>query len=176
MVHAVVMILIILSIVFPSNLAESNSSLVFFRTRAGTNDTVNVSESGLPLVADAGKDLTVQINEPMHFNSSGSHDDNVTGNYSWTFQHLGKEIQLYGPKPEFIFKEIGYYEINLTVIDSEGNKTYDQMKVTVENYKEKVRFATFLGIGFAGLAFLGLMVWSFILEKKNKRIGSKKEK
>ncbi|MDP7266102.1 MAG: PKD domain-containing protein, partial [Candidatus Thermoplasmatota archaeon] len=92
------------------------------------------------------------------------------------FEYLGNEIHLFGPAPEFIFKEIGYYEVNLTVTDREGNKSYGQMKVTVENYKEKVRLATILGIGFAGISFLGLMVWSFILEIKEKRIGRKKDR
>jgi len=170
------MVLILLSIALLSNLAVSNASSSVFRTRAGTTDSVNVSESGPPPQAKAGKDLTVQINEVIHFNSSGLYDDNGIVNYSWAFEHLGKEILLYGPKPEFIFKEIGYYEVNHTVIDGEGNKTYYQMYVTVENYKEKVRVATILGIGLAGISFLGLMVWSFILEKKEKRNGSKKER
>ena len=175
-VHLTVLVLIMLTIAFPSNLSESSVSQIIFGTRTESKDIVNVSEHDLPPVAIAGKDLTVQINEPMHFNSSGTNDDKGVLNYSWTFEYLGTEIHLYGPGPEFIFKEIGYYEVNLTVTDREGNLDYDQMNVTVENYKEKVRFATFLGIGFAGVSFLGLMVWSFIHEIKQKRIRRKKEK
>lgn len=176
LVHVVVVVLIMLTIAFLSNLAESNASWCVSRSRSGSNDTINDSGPGLPPVANAGPDLTIQINEPMHFNSTDSCDDNGSANYTWTFEHSGKEIHLYGPEPEFIFREIGAYEVNLTVIDREGNISYDQVKVTVENYKEKVRIATYLGIGFAGLSLLGLMVWSFILEKGKKRIESKDEK
>ena len=176
MVHLIVIFQLLLIITFPSNLAESKASWCGFQTRSDLNITVNGSEPELPPVPRAGKDLTVQINEPMQFNLSGLIDDKGIVNYSWTFEYLGNEIHLFGPAPEFIFKEIGYYEVNLTVTDREGNKSYGQMKVTVENYKEKVRLATILGIGFAGISFLGLMVWSFILEIKEKRIGRKKDR
>lgn len=159
----------------PENLAENKASWFVFRSRSEAPVMDNGSGTNISIVADAGKDLTVQINEPMQFNSSGSSNKNEIVNYSWTFDYSGEEIHLYGPRPEFIFKEIGYYKVNLTVTDRQGHKSYGEMIVTVENYKEKVGFATFLGIGFAGLCFLGLMVWSFILEIREKRGRKKNE-
>jgi ABC-type transport system substrate-binding protein/PKD repeat protein len=94
--------------------------------------TVTVSENQAP-VADAGSDQTVTVGDTVTFDGSGSSDDVLVVNYTWTFTYDDEPITLYGAAPAFDFDEVGTYDVTLTVSDAEGLTDTDTMSVIVED-------------------------------------------
>ena len=78
-----------------------------------------------------GDDKQVPVGALVEFDGTGSTD---TGsgivNYTWTFDHQGSPVTLYGDKPQFRFSVRGDYEVTLTVRDRAGNTGADTMRVT----------------------------------------------
>ncbi len=93
--------------------------------------TVTVAENQGP-TADAGADDTITVGSTFVFDGSGSSDDVLVVNYTWTFEYDGEPVTLYGEAPSFDFDEVGTYEVTLTVEDAEGLTDTDTVVITVE--------------------------------------------
>ncbi|UCG70520.1 MAG: hypothetical protein JSV09_05760, partial [Thermoplasmata archaeon] len=90
-----------------------------------------IKDTTLPF-ADAGEDLSADVNITVVFNASGSTDNYLLVNYSWNIFKYGALIaNLYEIKPSIKFAENGTYEVILTVKDSSGNSASDTVMVTV---------------------------------------------
>ncbi len=94
---------------------------------------VTVVDTVLPL-ADAGEDASATVSRPLTIDGSGSSDNVGVTNWTWSFEHLGEDIELYGISFEFAFEEPGTYLITLTVRDDAGNEASDTVNVTVHDY------------------------------------------
>ncbi|MFP4052110.1 MAG: PKD domain-containing protein, partial [Thermoplasmata archaeon] len=99
---------------------------------AGNTDsdtiTVTVNDVTDP-VADAGKNITVGIDEQFTLDGSGSSDNGKIVKYIWTIQ--GTDYQ--GEMIEHSFSPVSTYEITLTVKDEAGNTDTDSITITVED-------------------------------------------
>ncbi len=82
-------------------------------------------------VAIAGNDINIYTGENATFNGSGSTDNWVIVNYSWSFDYEGNEVTLYGNMVEFSFGLQNDYEVTLTVTDGAGNSDTDMLWVVV---------------------------------------------
>ncbi|MEE9505856.1 MAG: PKD domain-containing protein, partial [Thermoplasmata archaeon] len=82
--------------------------------------------------ADAGPDRTVNVDESMTFDGTGSSDPDAgdTLTYEWNFGD-GSALGT-GAEPTHTYTEIGTYTVTLTVEDSHGLTHSDEMIVTVE--------------------------------------------
>lgn len=99
---------------------------------------VNVSASAPP-VADAGDDQAVDVGAEVSFDGSGSTDDMLVVNYTWTFSYDGGTETLYGEAPEFTFEVAGEYNVTLTVKDFEGQTDADYVTITVDDGKSFIQ-------------------------------------
>ena len=81
--------------------------------------------------ANAGVDRTVNINQTIALSGSASTDNIGVVNYTWTFDHNGSAITLYGPSPEFFFDISGNYTITLNITDAAGNWDTDTVVIHV---------------------------------------------
>ena len=81
-----------------------------------------------PPTAHAGKDKTVDRNEWVHFDGSGSKDDNGIVSYSWDF---GDGASGSGESPQHPYTDEGSYIVTLTVADSDGLTSSNTLDVTV---------------------------------------------
>jgi hypothetical protein len=80
--------------------------------------------------ANAGSDQNVSQDTVTTFQGTGSSDNVITQNYTWTFTDSTQRT-LYGPNPTYIFDTSGDYRVMLTVTDSAGNQATDIMWVHV---------------------------------------------
>jgi len=71
-------------------------------------------------VSDAGPGQTVPQGTLVSFDGSGSTDDGVIKNYTWTFDDSGPVV-LYGVAASHTFNDIGNYTITLNATDYGGN-------------------------------------------------------
>lgn len=88
-----------------------------------------------PPVANAGKDITIYVNEYVNLSAKDSEDDKEITSYIWYDAHdliLGTKVDL-----TLRFSKEGVYPIFLEVKDSEGLTSEDSVVVTV---KKKKRF------------------------------------
>ncbi len=78
-------------------------------------------------IADAGADITVQVNEAFSLDASASFDsDGSIVNYEWSV------INMTGETVEASFSSAGTYVITLTVTDNQGASSTDEIVVLVE--------------------------------------------
>ncbi len=78
-------------------------------------------------VANAGEDFTAAVGQTFSFDGSDSEDpDGVIASYSWS------PVGLSGESPEYVFDEVGTYTVILTVTDSDGAVSTDEVVVTVQ--------------------------------------------
>jgi PKD repeat protein len=95
------------------------------------NDTVNITVlESTPPIANAGMDMTVNEDEILTFDGSGSSDNVGIVNWTWTFED-GFPVTLSGEKPTYTFSQPGIYQVLLNVSDAAGNWDNDTMNVTV---------------------------------------------
>lgn len=87
---------------------------------------------GVPPVADAGEDFTVNVGEKFTLNGTASYDNVGIVNYTWELSEDGNNTYLYGPEPEFVLKTKGEHIINLTVYDEAGSWDNDSVTVTIK--------------------------------------------
>ncbi len=92
-------------------------------------DAPPVSE---PPVADAGADqVDVKVGDTVTFDGSGSSDDVLVTNYTWTFTYDGDTVALWGIGPTFVFDIAGTYLVTLNVSDGEGLRDHDSLVIVV---------------------------------------------
>jgi len=82
-------------------------------------------------IAHAGNDVEVEQYQTVLFDSSLCIYTQFIENYTWNFNYEEKLINLYGPSPSFMFELAGIYNVTLTVINSIGQSTNDNVTVTV---------------------------------------------
>ena len=84
-------------------------------------DTVPpVAEITVPTTTKAGTEVT--------FRGKGSEDNVGVVNWTWSFEHNGSDVELYGVDVTFVFEVPGTYTVTLTVLDEmdlEGEATVD---------------------------------------------------
>jgi len=85
-----------------------------------------------PPKADAGPDRTVDQDEVVVFDGSGSKDDIGILSYVWTFVDVTPKT-LKGVNPPYSFADPGVYVITLEVSDVAGNSDTDTVTVTVRD-------------------------------------------
>ena len=141
-------------------------------------------------VADAGPDIIIDENNTVHFNAANSTDDVGIVNYTWDFYHNGTNVELYGPDPNFTFKEPGIYDVRLTVTDDEGNIAFDYIRITVnpimdehppddddENNTRRVakdrEYFILFGIGIVVMITVLVCVIVGWMKKRKKRMGGR---
>ena len=98
--------------------------------KATVNDTT-------PPIAESGPDRTVDQDEQITFDGSGSSDNMGVDNYTWIFDD-GGQIMLYGVSPQHAFNAAGTYEVTLNVSDAAGFWETDIMNVTVNDTEAPV--------------------------------------
>jgi hypothetical protein len=86
-----------------------------------------------PPVADAGPNQTVDPDEPMTFNGTGSHDNNGIADFLWTFSYGNGITRLLGSTPEYTFDQPGECNVTLTVRDPWGNQDIDVVVITIRD-------------------------------------------
>ncbi len=96
----------------------------------GTLDNyIQEPDTDSSLVADAGVDRTVGMDDSVIFDASNSTDDVSIDNYTWIID--GKEY--YGKKIQHSFRSLGRKKVFLKITDSEGNYDTDSIIVTVKD-------------------------------------------
>jgi len=101
-------------------------------------DTVVISTENLPPVADAGEDKTVDVDEEVCLDGSGSYDpDGGPVTYSWAIisKPDGSQVELdYNDivNPCFIPDLVGDYVVQLIVSDGELNSPPDTVVITAK--------------------------------------------
>ncbi|UCE38511.1 MAG: right-handed parallel beta-helix repeat-containing protein [Thermoplasmata archaeon] len=120
---------------------RSYSSVGTFTYTIWANDTSGIwaSESGSFVVEDstsptarAGEDQSIDVNDTVYFDGSGSTDNVVIINYTWNITRNGALITtLYGINPSYRFEEAGNYTVTLITRDAAGYTDSDTMAVTV---------------------------------------------
>ena len=88
---------------------------------------------GMPPVADAGDDQTVDVNTDVTFDGSGSraHAGRTITSYSWDFGPDATPATGTGVRPSCSYSTHGEKTVTLTVTDSGGDTDSDTMTVTV---------------------------------------------
>ena len=89
--------------------------------------------SGMPPVADAGDDQTVDVDTDVTFDGSGSraHAGRTITSYSWNFGSDATPATGTGVSPSCTYSTPGEKTVTLTVTDSGGDTDSDTMTVTV---------------------------------------------
>jgi len=108
--------------------APINASVMCFTISASdTSDNWNITDVIKKDVVDnqnpiADYFLSASINVGLfHFDGSMCSDNIGVENYTWSFNHLGQNIILYGDNASFNFTELANYTITLTARDAAGN-------------------------------------------------------
>ncbi len=93
---------------------------------------VSIMDNTLPL-ADAGADIALVMGDTAYFNGTGSSDNILVANYTWSFDYGGGMVLLTGGTPEFVFHIAGSYLITLEVTDPADNTAEDTLWVNVSD-------------------------------------------
>ncbi len=89
------------------------------------------SSTSKTIKADAGSDITIFKMDKVTFDGSGSISIYPIKNYTWTITGDNTEYILHGIQASKVFTELGLFTVNLSIIDSEGNKAYDTTSIKV---------------------------------------------
>ncbi len=96
--------------------------------------TVTIGDVTTPF-ADPGSDKIIDQGRIATFNASGSWDNDptfsTTGNFTWYFRYIDKDITLYGITTEFRFKKSNVFTVRLSVSDKWNNKATAEILVRV---------------------------------------------
>ena len=124
-----------------------------------------------PPVAVAGADVEVDQGTVVTFNGTGSSDNVLIANLSWTFSHGGVTVVLEGERPSFTFATPGTYVVTLRVVDPSGLSSEDRLTVVVRDSEPPVAAAgadvrvepgTLVALdGSASTDNVGLVSWSW---------------
>ncbi len=111
-----------------------NVTLVVVDTANQTSvpDTMQVTAMDVTSpVADAGGDQSEMGGVEVVLSGAASWDDVAVVNWTWTFEHMGVPVTLWGEVVSFAFWEEGVYDITLNVSDAAGNWDTDVVQVTI---------------------------------------------
>ena len=86
-----------------------------------------------PPYADAGSDVVTDQRTLVSLDGSGSLDNLIVENFTWTFTYNGTPVVLYEQSPAFFFDNAGYYPIRLNITDHDGNWAADVVNITVND-------------------------------------------
>ena len=96
------------------------------------SDTMTVSVRDItPPIANAGEDLVVDEGSSVQFDASGSFDNVMIVNYTWTVISGSQRTSLYGVNPVHVFGDPGVYVVTLEVLDGAGLTDSHAIMVTV---------------------------------------------
>jgi len=98
-----------------------------------------------PPEADAGQDQRVLGPAVVRFDGTGSVDDEGIEHYLWEVPMDGSTVQLEGPRPEFLFRSHGVYQVDLIVTDGNGATGTDSVNVTVITVPGEIPRLTAIG-------------------------------
>jgi hypothetical protein len=104
-----------------------------------TPDTVTISTVNSAPVAKAGADQTVQVNDPVQLDGSGSSDvdgDSLIFKWSLLTQPVGSKVTLsdmHAVKPGFDVDLAGTYTVQLIVNDGTQDSASDTVTISTEN-------------------------------------------
>ena len=139
----------------------------------GSDDVVITVVDVLPPRVEAGPDRTVDEGAVVGFDGSESSDTGGIANFTWTFEHGGKGVALYGPEAAFTFDVPGSYRVTLEVTDAAGHSGSDTANITVRDVRPPTADAgpdrtvdenapvTFDGSGSSDTAGVASYTWSF---------------
>ncbi len=99
----------------------------------------------MPPEADAGEDQRVIGPAVVQLDGTGSDDDEGIEHYLWEVPDNGSTVQLEGPRPEFLFRSHGVYEVGLTVTDGNGATDSDTVNITVVTVPGQIPRLTAIG-------------------------------
>ena len=157
------------------NYVQMSEDSAFYLGMLGELELVEYSYNpdGVPPVADAGDDVTVNAGDGFQFNGTGSSDNVGVTNYTWKLVVDGETTYLYGAQPEHVFDSKGTYTVNLTVRDAGDNSDTDSVVVTV---KDEGVLAYFIGDQmWVGLTLIAVLVCAVlaaaVLSKRRGRRG-----
>lgn len=84
--------------------------------------TINVTARDItPPVAVAGEGVVIGQNTPVYLDGSGSTDNEVIVEWTWTISGPDQDLVLDGPTVYHTFPDVGEYIVILTVVDAWGN-------------------------------------------------------
>ena len=111
-----------------------------------------------PPVANAGIDLDVLAGDLVTFDGSGSSDNVLVTNYTWTFTWNSVPMVMYGVSPSFTF-DTPFVDVTvtLTVSDAAGNTDTDEMIVHVGDWIPE--FSALMMPVIGTVAMLGALVY-----------------
>ncbi len=92
--------------------------------------TIDVMDTEDPH-ANAGEDAMAVLRTTVTLDGRLSTDNGVIADYQWKFVYMGDERVFHGAVVRFAFDELGEYDIELRVTDSDGNGDSDDLVVRV---------------------------------------------
>jgi PKD repeat protein len=99
---------------------------------ASARFTVDVVDVSKPR-CDAGPDVTINVNETVDFDGSGSSDNVGVTDWTWTFPYGDGVVTLSGPMTNHTFRISGTFVVGLRVQDAAGNAATDTLTVNVRS-------------------------------------------
>lgn len=127
-------------------LATGPTSEYYFRRAGSYVVTLTVEDSGKnrdtdtmtvhvrdtePPQAVPGGGVVVPQGTVVELNGSGSTDNVGVVRYEWGLLYGGNDLTYSGPLIDFLFSEVGEYEVTLTVHDASGNQDTASVNITV---------------------------------------------
>jgi hypothetical protein len=85
----------------------------------------------VPTIARPGEDISTDVGERVEFDGSTSEGNGDIVNFTWSFEHDGETVKLYGPKPYFVFELPGVYLVTLNVTDIRDMTAEGTLNVTI---------------------------------------------
>jgi len=121
-----------------------------------------------PPTADAGSEVIAKRGGLVTFDGSGSSDNVMIVNYTWTLNISGQTAVLSGVSPSYEFSDVGIYEVTLTVRDAANNTGMDTVIVTVEGGAKTSFIDDYWWAAVTLIASIAILAVVYLLMKKGK--------